>query len=101
VVKELDPASEDQANHAERTTERVARERPGTAYWLITKNESGRLEVLTIDRQDEEGEEVLPVFSHQEEAEMFLWLGGWAAAGMLGRVRPESSPQYSTGSAQA
>jgi len=72
-VKELDPASEDQANRVERTTERVARARPGTAYWLITKNESRRIEVLTIDGKDEEA---LPVFSHPDEAEMFLWLGG-------------------------
>jgi hypothetical protein len=32
------------------------------------------LEVLTISLTG--GEEALPVFSHEEEAEMFLWLGG-------------------------
>lgn len=31
------------------------------------------MEVLTLDR---DGEEMLPVFSHEEEAEMFLRLGG-------------------------
>jgi hypothetical protein len=76
LVKKLYPACEDQTNRARRTTERAARERPGTTYWLIAKKETGPLEVLTIDGNDEEGEEVLPLFSHQEEAEMFLWLGG-------------------------
>ncbi len=88
LVKKPDPASEDQANRAGRTTERVALRRADTAYWLITKNETGQIEVLTIDRK---GEEALPIFSHQEEAEMFLWLGevgdGWhtreSAAGEL------------------
>jgi hypothetical protein len=50
-------------------------------YWLITKNENGPLEVLTSGLSG--GEEALPVFSHDEEAEMFLWLGrmgdGWQA----------------------
>lgn len=75
MVKKLYPAGEDQTNRARRTTERAARERPGTTYWLIAKNETGPIEVFTIDGKGEEGEEVLPVFSHQEEAEMFLWLG--------------------------
>lgn len=47
------------------------------AYWLIAKSEAGRIEVLTFD-----GEGTLPVFSHEEEAEQFLWAGhaggeGW------------------------
>ena len=51
---------------------------PGSAYWLVARNENGRLEVLTT------GEEALPVFSHEEEAEMFLRLrrvgfDGWQA----------------------
>jgi len=56
------------------------------------------LEVLTTNLSG--GEEALPVFSHEEEAEMFLWLGGWETAGKPGRVRPGSSPQYSVGFAQ-
>jgi DNA-binding NarL/FixJ family response regulator len=55
-------------------TERTAERAPlGQAYWLITKNVNGRMEVLTLDR---DGKEMLPVFSHKEEAEMFLRLGG-------------------------
>jgi hypothetical protein len=42
---------------------------PGTTYWLIT---NGRRDVFTLPYQ---GEEMLPVFSHREEAEMFLRLG--------------------------
>lgn len=50
------------------------------AYWLIAKNAYPEIEVLTLDC---EGERVLPVFSHEEEAQMFLRLGapgsGWRA----------------------
>jgi hypothetical protein len=42
---------------------------PDTTYWLIT---NGQGDVLTLDY---DGEELLPVFSHREEAEMFLRLG--------------------------
>lgn len=56
----------------------------GTArrpLWLIAKQENVRLDVLTI-HSDSDGE-TLPIFSHEEEAEMFLWLGtleaGWRA----------------------
>jgi hypothetical protein len=42
---------------------------PDTTYWLIT---NGQGDVLTLDY---DGEEMLPVFSHREEAEMFLRLG--------------------------
>ena len=65
-------------------TERAAelaprRPLPGLAYWLIAKNEHRRVRVLTLYRC---GEEVLPVFGHEEEADMFLQLGcvgsdGW------------------------
>ena len=51
------------------TAERPPRQAPGTTYWLIT---SRRRDVLTIYY---EGEEILPVFSHREEAEMFLRFG--------------------------
>jgi hypothetical protein len=42
-------------------------------YWLIAKSENSRVEVLTLDR---DGEEMLPVFSYEEEGEMFLRLRG-------------------------
>jgi hypothetical protein len=51
------------------TAERPPRRPPGTTYWLIT---NGRRDVLTLYYG---GEEMLPVFSHLEEAEMFLRLG--------------------------
>ncbi len=59
---------------------------PGSAYWLITKNENGRIEVLTTNLA--EGEQALPVFGHEEEAEMFLSLGG---AGDGWRVRKSTA----------
>jgi hypothetical protein len=55
------------------TETKVARA-PGSTYWLVAKNNNSRMEVLTIDR---DGKEALPVFSFREEAEMFLWLGGF------------------------
>jgi hypothetical protein len=45
----------------------------GLAYWLIVKNEHGRIEVLTLD-----GKKTLAVFSSENEAEMFLRLEGGA-----------------------
>ena len=52
---------------------------PDTTYWLIT---NGQGDVLTLYY---DGEEMLPVFSHREEAEMFLRLGSsgydWRASG--------------------
>ena len=45
----------------------------GLAYWLIARNEHGRIEVLTLD-----GKKTLPVFSSKDEAEMFLRFDGVA-----------------------
>ncbi|HLL39003.1 MAG TPA: hypothetical protein VK357_04970 [Rubrobacteraceae bacterium] len=63
-------------NRARRTAEQVLvrapGRRPGSAYWLIAKNDKGRLEVLTGGLAV--GEEALPVFSYEQEAEMFLGL---------------------------
>jgi PadR family transcriptional regulator, regulatory protein PadR len=56
------------------TEEKGAGRAPGSTYWLIAKNENGRVEVLTIGVG--KGEQALPVFGHEEEAEMFLCLGG-------------------------
>jgi hypothetical protein len=47
--------------------------RAGTqSYWVIAKDGFGQLDLLTVDL-DGTGE-ALPVFSFEEEAEMFLWL---------------------------
>jgi hypothetical protein len=40
------------------------------SYWLIAKNENGRIEVLTALLAD--GEEAIPIFSYEQEAELFL-----------------------------
>jgi hypothetical protein len=49
--------------------------------WLIVNYHNGRMDVLTINPHSEA--EALPVFSFEEEAEMFLRLGtpgpGWRA----------------------
>lgn len=73
---------ESEPNLAKRAAEQAPRRRPGSAYWLIAKNENGRMEVLDIDFAT--GEDALPVFSYEEEAEMFLGLwemtfDGWQA----------------------
>ena len=43
----------------------------GRAYWLVAKREAGRTAPLTVTLPG--GGEALPVFSFEEEAEMFLW----------------------------
>jgi hypothetical protein len=62
-----------------RTVKRRPGRRPVLSYWLITKNENDRLEVFTALLPD--GEEALPVFSYEQEAELFLELrtaeSGW------------------------
>jgi hypothetical protein len=89
VPKERDsltdmPVPESEANRAKRTAEqasgRAPGRQPGLVYWLIARNDNRRLEVLTTGESG--SEEALPVFSHEEEAEMFLRLGlvtfeGW------------------------
>jgi hypothetical protein len=57
-------------------------------WWLIAKTENGRVEFLTTCR-DEDGGETLPVFGHEEEAEMFVYLGGYGDDGW--RARESSS----------
>ncbi len=58
---------------------------PGSTYWLIAKFKNNRLQALTVDGG---GGEALPVFSHEEEAELFLCLGG---IGEGWRVRESSA----------
>lgn len=60
----------------------MARSRaPRRPLWLITNHENGRMGVFTLGSDDDE--ETLPIFSFEEEAEMFLRLGetgtGWRA----------------------
>jgi hypothetical protein len=43
------------------------------SYWLITKRRRGRVDLLTMRLAD--GRSVLPVFSFEEEAALFLRLG--------------------------
>jgi hypothetical protein len=45
----------------------------GRPLWLITKHENDRTEVFTI--YPDSVRETLPIFSYEEEAEMFLWFG--------------------------
>ncbi len=47
-----------------------------STYWLITKSENSQTEVLTISLL---GQEVLPVFSYEEEGTLFLRLGGFGS----------------------
>jgi hypothetical protein len=57
------------------TADGVPRRAGTQRYWVIAKDAKdgfGQLEVLTVDL-DGTGE-ALPVFSFEEEAEMFLWL---------------------------
>ena len=46
---------------------------PDSRFWLVAKDGPCSMEILTVDRG---GDEALPVFSHEEEAELFLGLGG-------------------------
>src|SRR5215207_8605005 len=54
------------------TADGVPRQTVTQRYWVIAKDGFGQLELLTVDL-DGTGE-ALPVFSFEEEAEMFLWL---------------------------
>ena len=42
-------------------------------FWLVVRHEKRQMKVLTVDHS---GEQALPVFSGQGQAEMFVWLGG-------------------------
>ena len=58
-----------------RTAERTLRQPPGpVSYWLIAEKQDKRIEVLTLHTDGTQ--ETLPVFSSEEEAEIFLRFGG-------------------------
>ena len=62
-------------DQTEPAAERPPRRVPARTYWLIAKSENGQIGMLTLHRGVEQ---MLPVFSHEEEAEIFLGLGGVA-----------------------
>ena len=51
---------------------RVFEEEAVSKYWVIAKDGFGQPDLLTVDLDD--AGQALPVFSFEEEAEMFLWL---------------------------
>ncbi len=74
----------------ERTTKRAATPQNGSrrrspaskTRWLIARDGTGRLEPLCVRRG---AARVLPVFSFEEEAEMFVRLGGYDGGGWRAR----------------
>ena len=62
-------------NRPRRPAEHTPRQPPGpVSYWLIAKKRNNRIEVLTLRTGGEQ--ETLPVFSSEQEAEIFLRFGG-------------------------
>ena len=71
----------------ERTPKQEARKSrsgptPTTTRWMVARAGEGRLEPLCVRTGLSK---VLPVFSFEEEAQMFLHLGGYAASGWRAR----------------
>ena len=56
----------------QRWGEQTSRKSSGSSYWLIAKNENGRIEVSNVRLPG--GEEAQAVFGYEEEAELFLCL---------------------------
>ncbi len=79
-------APEIQTTMPYRATKREPGRRPVLSYWLITKNDNGRLEVFTTLLAG--GGEALPIFSYEQEAELFL---GFREAGSGWRVRESTT----------
>src|ERR687893_2265959 len=64
-------------NQPRRTAEHTPRQPPDpVSYWLIAEKRNNRLEALTIRTGCEQ--ETLPIFSSEEETELFLRFGGVA-----------------------
>ena len=59
---------------------------PSSTFWLVVRHENRQMEVLMVGCS---GEQALPVFSGEGEAEMFVWLEGAFEDGW--RVRETSS----------
>jgi hypothetical protein len=55
---------------------------PTPTRWMVARDGEGRLEPLCVRAGTSK---VLPVFSFEEEAEMFLHLGGYADSGWRAR----------------
>ena len=55
---------------------------PPTTRWMVARAREGRLEPLCVRAGTSK---VLPVFSFEEEAEMFLHLGGYESSGWRAR----------------
>ena len=56
----------------QRSAEQTLRKSSGSSYWLIGKNENGRIEVSTVRLPGGEG--ALVVFGREAEAELLLWI---------------------------
>jgi len=78
MIEEISP----RVGWASVATEGTRRRRP--RWWLLAKTERGRVEFLTT-ACDKDGGETLPVFGYEEEAEMFLHLGGYGDGGWSAR----------------
>jgi len=65
---------------------RPPRRRPASRWWLLVRGGGSGVEVFVLDRG---GEQAVPVFSGEGEAEMFVWLGGAFEDGW--RVRESSA----------
>jgi hypothetical protein len=50
----------------------MPRRSTNTMFWLIANHDNGHMGVLTIEPYADSGKETLPIFSSEEEAEMFL-----------------------------
>jgi hypothetical protein len=71
--------------HIEKTPRRTTKSPSGpipTTRWIIARAGEGRLEPLYVRARLSK---VLPVFSFEEEAEMFLHLGGYSDGGWRAR----------------
>lgn len=79
-------AAESEIRLPYRAIEQEPGRRPVLSYWLISKNENGRIEIFTALLAD--GEEALPIFSYEQEAELFL---GFRAAESGWRIRESTA----------
>ena len=69
-------------------------------WWLVAKNGNSRVEFLTMDREGDCGE-TLVIFGYEEEAEMFLYLGGHGVGARTHTVPPSRRRPMEPGSKRA